>query len=217
MGSLFSYDNKFFTALSRITDAIILGVLWMICCIPVFTIGTSSTAFYYAYNKSIRQKRGYVWSSFFEGFKTNFKQSTKVWLLFIAMYVLILIDCIILQAMLDQNELAGYFVVIIFGILLLIIMWSLFLFPYMARFEDRIKVIIKNSILITIANAPWALLLFIVFAVCAVVFVIIPITTLFVPAIYMWIANLILERVFRKYMTPEDLAATKELEDDYTK
>ena len=56
MSSIFNYDNKFLNGISKIVDSIVLGGLWMICSIPVITIGASSTAFYYAYNISVRQK-----------------------------------------------------------------------------------------------------------------------------------------------------------------
>ena len=99
MNDFFNYENKIMSALTRLMDAFVLGILWMACSIPVITIGASSTAFYYAFNKGICQKRGYAWKEFFHAFKTNFKHSTPIWLIILGMNVMAIVDCFILNAL----------------------------------------------------------------------------------------------------------------------
>ena len=41
---IFNIDNKFFRALNKLVDMVILSFCWIISCIPVFTIGAASTA-----------------------------------------------------------------------------------------------------------------------------------------------------------------------------
>ena len=72
MGRLFNYDNGIMQTLGKLFDIICLNVLWIICCIPIFTIGASSAAYYFAFNKAIRQKRSYAWKEFFHGLRINF-------------------------------------------------------------------------------------------------------------------------------------------------
>ena len=55
MSDFFNWDNKFMTAMSKASDAILLGILWIACCLPIVTVGASSAAFYYAYHKAVRQ------------------------------------------------------------------------------------------------------------------------------------------------------------------
>ena len=43
---IFNIDNKFFRALNKLVDMVILSFCWIISCIPVFTIGAASTALY---------------------------------------------------------------------------------------------------------------------------------------------------------------------------
>ena len=47
MSDFFNWDNKFMTAMSKASDAILLGILWIACCLPIVTVGASSAAFYY--------------------------------------------------------------------------------------------------------------------------------------------------------------------------
>ena len=96
MGNLFDYNGKFVATMSKVADSIILGLLWLVCSIPVITIGASSSAFYYAYTKCIRQERGGVWSAFFHGFKTGFKHATVSWLVLIVLAAVEIFDFFLL-------------------------------------------------------------------------------------------------------------------------
>ena len=44
--SFFSLDSKFMQALSRIADLILLNLVFLVTCIPIFTIGAASAALY---------------------------------------------------------------------------------------------------------------------------------------------------------------------------
>ena len=212
MGNLFNYDNKVFTVLGKATDAIILGVFWFVCSIPIFTIGASSSAFYYAYNKCVRQRRDYAWKEFFEAFKSNFKQATKIWLLILLFIVLSVVNLFILYPMQEVLPFATVLMVIMLAILMIVTLISLYVFPYQARFENNGKEVLKNATLIMIANFLWTLLLAVLYLIAIVAFIFIPLASIFVPAIYMALANPILERIFKKYMLPEDLQEQIEYE-----
>ena len=44
MNKLFGLDSPIMQALSRLADLIILSFLWLVCCLPVVTIGPASAA-----------------------------------------------------------------------------------------------------------------------------------------------------------------------------
>lgn len=212
MGKFFSYDGGIMQALSKLFDCICLAILWIICCVPIFTIGASTTALYYAYNKAIRQKRSYAFKEFFHGFKISFKQSTVVWLIVLLLYVVTILDLIILRGVADSIGIAKIVLAFILAMIVLVTMWVTYVFPYMARFENHTKAVLKNSAIIMIANLPWSILLLVLFVISAGLFLLIPMFGMFVPALYVAFANLILERIFRKYMSEEDLESEKEIE-----
>lgn len=164
MGRLFNYDNGIMQTLSKIFDCICANFLWLLCCIPIFTIGASSAAYYYAYNKAIRQKRSYACKEFFRGLKENFKQATKVWLIVLLLYIVTFLDCYILRAMAETVSYAGILQAVILALIILITMWVTYLFPYMARFRAETKAVVKNCAIIMVANLPWSILLLILFA-----------------------------------------------------
>lgn len=212
MGRFFSYDSGLMQTLSKLFDCICLALLWIICCIPIFTVGASTTALYYAYNKAIRQKRSYAFKEFFHGFKISFKQSTVVWLIVLLLYVVTIFDIMILRGVSGSVGFAKIVLAFILAMIVLLTMWVTYVFPYMARFENHTKAVMKNSAIIMIANLPWSILLLVLFVIAAGLLLLIPMFGIFAPALYVAFANLILERIFRKYMTEEDLESEKEIE-----
>ena len=87
-----STDNPLFTGLEYITNIIYASVLWILFSIPVITIGASSTALYYTVTKVIRHGRSYIFREFWQSFKSNLKQSTAVWLIYLLLMAVLLID-----------------------------------------------------------------------------------------------------------------------------
>lgn len=53
---LFNYDNPVWRFIGKLGDLIILNVLWIVCSIPIFTIGASTTAVYYVTLKMVRDE-----------------------------------------------------------------------------------------------------------------------------------------------------------------
>lgn len=217
MGRFFNYDNGVMQFLSKLADCMILSFFWLLCSIPIFTIGASTTALYYAVNKSVRYNRSYAWKEFWNGFKTNFKQSTLAWLFILLAYILGIVDCYILYVLQDNIPYSGVLLVVILAFMLFLTMWSCYILPYIARFENPLKRSMKNCLIIMIANLPWSILLVLLFAVAAVAFVFVPVLSIFVPVLYLLVANRILERIFRKYMSIEDLRIEEERNQEYYK
>ena len=213
MNSLFNSEGKFVSSFNKAVDAFVLGFFWLLCSVPVFTTGTASAAFYCSFHKCIRQGCGHPIKEFFHGFKSNFKQATVLWLILLCLTLVLCLDLYILTSGALQIGMLGPFLVVTsFLIFAITAMWGLCAFAYLSRFACTTKDVLKNSFIVTLANLHWALLLLVLFVAAVVVFFTVPLLSLFVPAIYMFLANRILEPVFRKYMRPEDLAAQKEAE-----
>ena len=84
LSGLFNYDNPVWRFIGKFWDVLILNVLWLVCSIPIVTIGASTTAMYYVTLKLARDEDGYTIRSFFKSFKENFRQATVIWLIFLA-------------------------------------------------------------------------------------------------------------------------------------
>ena len=149
---LFNPDNPIINALNDLTDLIILGILWLICSIPIITIGASCTALCYAYNRNFKHKEGQVTKLFFHSFAANFKQSTIVWLIMAVILAFLGADYYVSRVMLEDKPFLSVPLVAAIAITIFILMWSQYAFAYIARFEDNTKTVIKNTILIMTSN-----------------------------------------------------------------
>ena len=71
-----NYDNIFIRMLSRVGDAMLLSILFVLSCVPIITIGAAFTSLYYTAMKGISGDDGYIWKFYTRSFKQNFKQAT---------------------------------------------------------------------------------------------------------------------------------------------
>ena len=61
-------------------------------------------------------------------------------------------DCYILYTSLETMDHALFLLLMIMIVIALITIWGIYVFPYLARFENTTKVIIKNSIAVMVMN-----------------------------------------------------------------
>ena len=90
MNSIFSYDSPLMQILTYIGDLIILNFLYLLCCLPIFTIGAAQAGMYTAMRVlNDKEDDSSAVAAFFRGFKTGFGKVTLAWnLLLVAMLVL---------------------------------------------------------------------------------------------------------------------------------
>ena len=204
MSGIFSYDNKVFDVLGKAVDCVYVCALWLIFNLPIVTIGASTTAFYETIHKVIRKSKGYVWRIFWNTFKTNFKKSTKIWLIQLAAIAILFLDMKIMQNFLEQGSKMGALYYFFYISLFFMYVWVIYTCAYSARIEDDMKVIMKNAAVMAILNLPWSLLM-IVLAVATVMIVYIsPIFAFVLPTGVFVLYDMILMRVFNKYVNMAD-------------
>ena len=79
----FDLDNVVWRTIDKIGKIFLLNLLWLICSLPVFTIGASTTALIYTSMK-LSDNEGYWHQNFFSSFKENFKQATALFFIYLA-------------------------------------------------------------------------------------------------------------------------------------
>lgn len=215
MNRLFNIDNGFFRLINKMVDCICLSLLFLLTCIPLITVGASLTALYYTVHKVIKNDRGYLSQEYFSSFKDNFKQSTIIWLILFAAGFLLYADARILIRLGDNGNALGnaffFFEILIF----FEVMWGVYIFSYMARFENTVKNIFKNAGFMAIIHLPRTFLIAVITIVFSLVIFIIPFALIIIPSIYCWFVSLLMEKTFRKYMSEEDRIAEDEINREY--
>lgn len=212
MNNIFNYDNGFFRVVNKMVDGLWASVLWMLFSIPVITFGASTTAFYYTVHKSLRGDRGYIWRCFWSSFKSNFKQTTKIWLLMMVIFAFLITDSRITYLYAQQGSKLGMLYYFFLMLIVLQTVWGIYIFTYSARFENGFKDTMKNAGIIAILNLPWSILALALLVVGVLVIFISPVAVVFIPTVVMYLYDMFLEKIYRKYMTKEDLEKEEALD-----
>ena len=214
MFSLFKYDSPLVQTCNKIVDCISLSILWLVTSLPIVTIGASTTALYYAINTGIRYDQGGIWSSYWRSFRVNFKQATVLWLLLLVVYGLLGGSCYSAYTLCISGVLPKEMFYFLLIVLALVMAWANMLFPYLAKFQNSTKMILKNCFGIGLLNFPIALLQPVFFLLMVLGISMFPIAILCAPGVYMVLSCYTLEPVFRKYMSAEDRAKEEQLLQD---
>ena len=212
MGKFFDYNNKFFYYSGKAIDCVLLSFVFLISCLPVFTIGAAITALYYSVHHAIRRDHSYPWEMYVKGFKENFKQSTKMWLIQLVAIILIVLDIRIMMPLLEQGHWLGMFVYVFIALLCMAVTWAILTMSYTARFELDWKHTMRNGMFMLMGRLQWSVLIFGVLVLTIVLVPFVPISIFITPALGMVVDNIILERIFRTLMTEEELQAEHEMD-----
>ncbi|MBD5544678.1 MAG: YesL family protein [Lachnospiraceae bacterium] len=170
MKNIFNMEGPFISFLSKATDLVVLNLLYMICSIPVITIGASTTALYYVTLRMSRNEEGYIIKDFFRSFKENFGQATVIWLILLCIGSVIGGEFFLINNM--EGTLAFAVECIVFLSILLFAFEMLYVFPVLSRFENTVKNTMKNALFISILQIPKTLLM-LVFSCFPIVLVIV--------------------------------------------
>ena len=144
-------DSKFMLYANKFCDLIALNLMILIFCIPVFTVGTSITAMHYVLLKILRDElSGGVIRTFWTAFKSNFKQATAIWLVVLAAGLFLAYDASL--AYVSTSLLAKVFMGVIILVALVYAMWVSWVFPVQCKFDNPVKVNMKNAALMMVIH-----------------------------------------------------------------
>lgn len=133
-----------------ICDLILVNALWLICCLPIVTIGASTAAMHSVTRKMAACEYYTVWQGFWHGFRENWKQGTAVALI---LGGVLLISGLDIAVGLNISGLSGIAcqAVGVLGLIAAVFIQSL-AFPVMTRYRLGLGTVLKNALLLSLAN-----------------------------------------------------------------
>lgn len=143
--------------LNFLGDIVILNLLFIVCSIPIVTIGAAATACYAGVSRTLQKREtGLVFKAFFADFRAAFRQSTAAWLLELVVFAILAGDIWFAIAYSEPDNKFFLIFAIIVGVGVL--MASLWFYPLVARFKNTLGKQIKNAFLLAFAQFPRTLL-----------------------------------------------------------
>lgn len=142
MSKLFSLDSQFYRFMSRLLDMLKLNAMWVLCSIPIVTMGAATTAAYTITLKMVDEEEGYIAKPFLKEFKANLLKGSVIGIIqLIAMYAIYL-D---FQFYHVVEEYSTFFLVVGVIAIFMTVMHLIYAYPLLARYENSIVNTLRNS------------------------------------------------------------------------
>lgn len=204
--NLFRPDSQLMITMSNITDCIFLSLFWLLCCIPVITLGASFAALYDATFRALRQGEKNSWKRFVHVLRTNWK--TGIVPGFVVVLVMMIVGLGLIQFW--NGAVAGsismlLFAAVAFLAVLVLGIVSLVL-PILSRFENGVFSILRNAFLLGLANLPRTLVLGIVNAVTIFLCLVYVFPLFFLPSLSCLLGSWLIEPMFKPFMEDDEAA-----------
>lgn len=205
--NLLSPDNALMITMTQITDCIFLSLFWLLGCFPVVTVGASFAALYDATYRGFRRREKHPWQRFLKVFRENWKTGIVPTVVFLGLAAVLAKAMIALWnaavygsiswMLFSAGAFAGVLVLGILGVL----------FPMLSRFDNPVAALLKNTVLLALANMPKTLALGVVNAVSLLLCARYIFPLFFLPSLAALIGSLFIEPMFRPFMPEEEDAA----------
>ena len=145
-------DSPLGQCIGTILDMCGLNVLWLICCLPVVTVGASTCGLYYALSKRGKSDES-VYQCFFRAFRGNFKQASMLWMLLLIVGLSLTASVWIVSTFSATARTVVIGLLCIPAVLLLII--TGYGFTLLSQFEVKsVLTLIADSVMLGIAFFP---------------------------------------------------------------
>ena len=152
MRTFFDSDSWLMQLVSRFSSLVILNLLFLCTCIPVFTIGAALTALYDVVFRMDTDREGKLISTYFRSFAANFRQATPLWLLFL---MVISASCVNAVVFSNWGNLPGSILSVLAVVILINILLVLgYVFPLLSQFDNTKRNTFKNALLLSAGNLP---------------------------------------------------------------
>lgn len=150
-------DNPFFNFMGRLADIVLLNVLFLLCSLPVVTIGASLAALYQSCDDMAEGEFISAFRNFSGAFRKYLKDSIKIWLLFLFTGCLLIFDFIFLRGVGGKEwRLIGV------GVGCLFVLWEMmfcYVFPVLLKKGGSIGGMVKESMLLSVRNFPYTVIM----------------------------------------------------------
>lgn len=193
---LFALNGPYARFMSWLWNMLLISVLWLVCCIPVITIGAASTAAYYAMAKVVRHHTGKVASEFFSSFRSNFAQGTILTILVGLVFGVLIMECIYLYS--DARIPLGVLYLFYF-LTAAVAAFGMYLWPCLSRFARGSLALVRMSAILVFRHfLTTVLLLLLLLAVLAGTWLM-PWGILIFPGLAVYLQTFLMEKILLRY------------------
>ena len=187
--------------LDKTGQLIVLSALWLLGCVPVVTVGTSTAALYYAVVKAVRRGRGHAPGEFWRSYRANLGRGIGAWLPVLAVGALLAADMVILR-----GQARAFHTGALAALALMLAFLTVYLGPVLSRFSVKVTQVWRLAFVMAVRFWYWtAAILLLAGLAGALQFYVLPLPVIFIlPGAGCMAASFPIERALRCYMPPKE-------------
>ena len=150
---LFSYESTFSQVALRVAASCYLNLLWLLCSLPVVTLGAATAALYAVTLKLAEDDTGHLTERFFHVFRQNFRQATVLWLILLAGGIVLALDGYIVYHLRASSTGAAavFWTLLLALIIAAAVAYAIvlaYVFPLVASVENTNRAMLINALMI---------------------------------------------------------------------
>ena len=146
---MFGPNGIFYRLITRFSQMVLLSFCWLLCSLPIVTIGASSAALYAVIFRLLDDDDAHLVRRFFGYFKFDFKHATLVWLpLMFVGFFLLWSGYLYFWGIPGLPDISDFFLVILLVAAVVYLICLTYVFACVARYENTVGQTIKNAIFI---------------------------------------------------------------------
>ena len=197
---IFDSESMLWKPLGYLGDFIMLSLMWAVGCIPIVTIGCSTTALYDAAYHALRKKDDSLINRFIRTYRKELKNgilATLIWLV-VAFIVYIIYSSLVRG--LPQNESRStiliFYLILVPFFLLCIFAW---VFPTLSRFTFNAFALTITAIKLAFGNILRSAAMALIIGACFLLCFRYAVPLMVLPGVAAFSCTFLIEPVFRKY------------------
>jgi uncharacterized membrane protein YesL len=201
---IFDINNPIMRYVIKVFDCMCLSVLWLAMCLPVFTIGASTTAMFAVIHRYIRLEEEGLWKTYWKTFREEFKRATLCTLVALGILALLVVDALVFRTMVLKGQLLGNLYWLILLLIGIEATWLTYLFAYIERFTGGVKDTLRFSLLMMILHPVKSLTILALVLGSGALVILAPGLLAIVPAACCWLCDIVVASVFVLHLREED-------------
>ena len=189
-------DSRFYRWLETFSNLLFLNLLWLLACLPIVTIFPATAAMFGVVRDWVMGKDVSLLRTFWARFKENFKQSLVIGLVWTVIGAVLLVDLFLIVGIPGVTKIVLGSVLSLVG--LLYVFTSLYLFPVMVHYDAGWRVVLKNSLLLSVGQLSTTLLCLLVVALMATILLIVPFSLIITGSLTAYLVYRFCDGAFRR-------------------
>lgn len=189
-------DSRLYRWLEACTNFLLLNGLWLAACLPVVTVYPATAAMFGVVRAWVKGTEDGLWRPFWRLFKENLRQSLWIGVLWTFLGATLVMDLYLVNQMPTGPRIALGSLLFLASVLY--VFTSLYIFPVMVHYDVGWTAVLKNSLLLSVANLATTIQGLLVVVVVAVVLSFVPFLLLISGSLTAYVLYRLCNRAFQK-------------------